>query len=147
MSPRSWVCRAAGCYPNLSYQSTKGAIVNLTRALAVEWAERGIRVNAVAPTWVSTELTQGLFRDPELLGRVLDLTPMRCLAEPADVAERHRLPGVGPGAHDHGAHASGGRRISRPVTAGVRPSRLVRPTGVRAAWSPLRPPGVVTGKA
>ncbi len=75
-----------GLYPNLSYQSTKGALVNLTRALAVEWAAGGIRVNAVAPTWVSTELTQGLFGDPELLGRVLDLTPMRCLAEPADVA-------------------------------------------------------------
>ncbi len=75
-----------GLYPNLSYQSTKGALVNLTRALAVEWAASGIRVNAVAPTWVSTELTQGLFRDPQLLGRVLDLTPMRCLAEPADVA-------------------------------------------------------------
>ena len=75
-----------GLYPNLSYQSTKGAIVNLTRALAVEWAGQGIRVNAVAPTWVKTDLTQGLFQDPELLGRVLDMTPMRRLAEPADVA-------------------------------------------------------------
>ena len=75
-----------GLYPNLSYQSTKGAIVNLTRALAVEWAGQGIRVNAVAPTWVNTDLTQGLFQDPALLGRVLDMTPMRRLAEPADVA-------------------------------------------------------------
>jgi NAD(P)-dependent dehydrogenase (short-subunit alcohol dehydrogenase family) len=75
-----------GLYPNLSYQSTKGAIVNLTRALAVEWAAQGIRVNAVAPTWVRTELTQGLFRDPALLGRVMDMTPMRRLAEPEDVA-------------------------------------------------------------
>jgi NAD(P)-dependent dehydrogenase (short-subunit alcohol dehydrogenase family) len=76
-----------GLYPNLSYQSTKGAIVNLTRALAVEWAEHGIRVNAVAPTWVRTELTQGLFGNPELLDRILDMTPMRCLAEPADIAD------------------------------------------------------------
>jgi len=75
-----------GLYPNLSYQSTKGAVVNLTRALAVEWAVQGIRVNAVAPTWVRTELTQGLFGDPALLGRVLDMTPMRRLAEPQDVA-------------------------------------------------------------
>ena len=76
-----------GLYPNLSYQSTKGAIVNLTRALAVEWAGHGIRVNAVAPTWVRTDLTQGLFNDPALLGRVLDMTPLRRLAEPGDVAE------------------------------------------------------------
>ena len=75
-----------GLYPNLSYQSTKGAIVNLTRALAVEWAGHAIRVNAVAPTWVRTDLTQGLFNDPQLLGRVLDMTPLRRLAEPGDVA-------------------------------------------------------------
>jgi NAD(P)-dependent dehydrogenase (short-subunit alcohol dehydrogenase family) len=76
-----------GLYPNVSYQATKGAIVNMTRALAVEWAAKGIRVNAVAPTWVRTELTVGLFSNAELLNRVLDMTPMRCLAEPADVAE------------------------------------------------------------
>jgi NAD(P)-dependent dehydrogenase (short-subunit alcohol dehydrogenase family) len=76
-----------GLYPNLSYQSTKGAIVNLTRALAVEFAGAAIRVNAVAPTWVRTDLTRGLFEDPVLMGRVLDMTPMRRLAEPADVAD------------------------------------------------------------
>jgi len=76
-----------GIYPNLSYQSTKGAIVNLTRALAVEWAPSGIRVNAVAPTWVKTDLTTGLFQSPELMARVLDMTPLRRLAEPADVAD------------------------------------------------------------
>ena len=76
-----------GLYPNLSYQSTKGAVVNLTRALAIEWAPSGIRVNAVAPTWVKTDLTTGLFQSPELMGRVLDMTPLRRLAEPADVAD------------------------------------------------------------
>lgn len=41
-----------GLYPNISYQATKGAVVNMTRALAVEWAPHNIRVNAVAPTYV-----------------------------------------------------------------------------------------------
>jgi NAD(P)-dependent dehydrogenase (short-subunit alcohol dehydrogenase family) len=59
----------------------------MTRALAVEWAAHGIRVNSVAPTWVRTDLTRGLFGDPEPLNRVLDLTPMRTLAEPADIAD------------------------------------------------------------
>ena len=76
-----------GLYPNVSYQATKGAIVNMTRALAVEWAGQGIRVNAVAPTWVRTELTQGLFGNQDLVERILDMTPMRCLAEPADIAD------------------------------------------------------------
>jgi NAD(P)-dependent dehydrogenase (short-subunit alcohol dehydrogenase family) len=76
-----------GLYPNISYQSSKGAVVNLTRALAVEWAAHGIRVNAVAPTWVATELTRGLMADPTLRQRILDMTPLRCLAEPADIAD------------------------------------------------------------
>lgn len=54
-----------GIVPNLSYQAKEGALTNLTRALAVKWAARGIRVNAVAPTWVSTELTQDLIARPE----------------------------------------------------------------------------------
>ena len=75
-----------GLYPNISYQATKGAIVNMTRALAVEWAPHGIRVNAVAPTYVRTELTAGLLKDPELVARIEAMTPMRKLAEPRDVA-------------------------------------------------------------
>lgn len=75
-----------GLYPNISYQATKGAVVNMTRALAVEWAPDGIRVNAVAPTYVRTELTAGLLKDPELVARIEAMTPMRKLAEPRDVA-------------------------------------------------------------
>jgi len=76
-----------GLYPNLSYHSSKGGVVNLTRALAVEWAGRGVRVNAVAPTWVRTELTEGLFQDPALVARVKAVTPLQRLAEPEDVAQ------------------------------------------------------------
>jgi NAD(P)-dependent dehydrogenase (short-subunit alcohol dehydrogenase family) len=75
-----------GLYPNVSYQATKGAIVNMTRALAVEWAAHGIRVNAVAPTYVRTELIEPILNDPELVARIEAMTPLRRLAEPRDIA-------------------------------------------------------------
>jgi NAD(P)-dependent dehydrogenase (short-subunit alcohol dehydrogenase family) len=75
-----------GLYPNISYQTSKGAVVNMTRALAVEWAPQGIRVNAVAPTYVRTQLTAGLFESPELVARIEAMTPLGRLAEPEDVA-------------------------------------------------------------
>jgi NAD(P)-dependent dehydrogenase (short-subunit alcohol dehydrogenase family) len=75
-----------GLYPNVSYQTTKGAVVNMTRALAVEWAPHGIRVNAVAPTFVRTPFIAPLLEKPDLMRRIEDMTPLRRIAEPEDVA-------------------------------------------------------------
>ena len=75
-----------GLYPNISYQTSKGAVVNMTRALAVEWAPHQIRVNAVAPTWVKTPFIAGLMEQPELIKRIEAITPLARLAEPEDVA-------------------------------------------------------------
>lgn len=75
-----------GLYPNISYQTTKGALVNMTRALAVEWAPLGIRVNAVAPTWTRTPLIGALEEQPDLVARMKAMTPMGRLAEPEEVA-------------------------------------------------------------
>ena len=58
----------------------------MTRALAVEWARQGIRVNAVAPTWVNTQLISALMTNPELMARIADVTPLGRLAEPDEVA-------------------------------------------------------------
>jgi NAD(P)-dependent dehydrogenase (short-subunit alcohol dehydrogenase family) len=75
-----------GLYPNPAYLASKGAVVNLTRALAVEWAPLKIRVNAVAPAWVRTPFIGQLQDDPELLARIEAATPIPRLVEPEEVA-------------------------------------------------------------
>jgi len=77
---------SGGIYPNASYQASKGGVVNLTRALALEWAADNIRVNAVAPTYVRTDLTTPIFSNPELLKTVMGHTPLGRLPEPEDIA-------------------------------------------------------------
>jgi NAD(P)-dependent dehydrogenase (short-subunit alcohol dehydrogenase family) len=77
---------SGGIYPNASYQASKGAVVNLTRALALEWAADNIRVNAVAPTYVRTDLTAPIFSNPELLKTVMGHTPLGRLPETGDIA-------------------------------------------------------------
>lgn len=76
-----------GIYPNAAYHASKGALVNLTRALALEWAAQGVRVNAVAPTFVKTRLTAGLLADEEKLAQVLAATPLGRFATPEEIAE------------------------------------------------------------
>ena len=73
-------------YPNLAYHTAKGALVNFTRALACEWAAAGIRVNAVAPTFARTRLTQALLGDPAIEAKLLEDTPMGRFVEPREVA-------------------------------------------------------------
>lgn len=77
---------SGGIYPNASYQASKGGVVNLTRALALEWAADNIRVNAVAPTFVSTDLTATVFSNPQILQTVLNHTPLGHLPDVEDVA-------------------------------------------------------------
>jgi NAD(P)-dependent dehydrogenase (short-subunit alcohol dehydrogenase family) len=74
-----------GLYPNISYQTTKGAVVNLTRALAVEWGPDNIRVNAIAPTWVRTEFIRPLLEKPELVARMEGAMPLGRLADTDDI--------------------------------------------------------------
>jgi len=77
---------SGGFYPNPSYHASKGAVVNLTRTMAMEFAPHHIRVNAVAPTWVRTDLTAPLFANPELLKKVMAHAPLGVLPETADIA-------------------------------------------------------------
>jgi NAD(P)-dependent dehydrogenase (short-subunit alcohol dehydrogenase family) len=68
------------------YAASKGGVALLTKSLAIAWAEAGIRVNAVAPGWIVTPLTDSQI-DPELRDRVIGRTPMRRWGEPQHIAD------------------------------------------------------------
>lgn len=69
-----------------AYSASKGAVGQLTKSLAVAWAGEGIRVNAVAPGWIRTDMTAALERDADASARILARTPMRRWGRPEDVA-------------------------------------------------------------
>lgn len=69
-----------------SYMASKGAVHMLTKALAVEWADSGVRVNAVAPGYVGTEMTLKMRDRPELFNVWMDMTPMRRCGAPSEIA-------------------------------------------------------------
>jgi NAD(P)-dependent dehydrogenase (short-subunit alcohol dehydrogenase family) len=59
-----------------SYSASKGAVVNLTRELAVRWAPHGVRVNAIAPAWFRTDMNSAVLDDPEGAAFVAARTPI-----------------------------------------------------------------------
>ncbi|RUU57469.1 SDR family oxidoreductase [Mesorhizobium sp. M2C.T.Ca.TU.002.02.1.1] len=98
---RSMVARKKGSIVNLgsmsgliinrpqtapSYMVSKGAVHMMTKALAVEWAKSGVRVNALAPGYVGTEMTLKMRERPELFNTWIDMTPMGRLGTPQEIA-------------------------------------------------------------
>ncbi len=75
-----------GSGPAPAYSASKGGIVQLTKSLAIAWAADGIRVNAVAPGWIETRLTQPLREDPQKSQKILDRTPLGRWGRPEEVA-------------------------------------------------------------
>lgn len=68
-----------------AYSASKGGVAQLTKALAGRWAEDGIRVNAIAPGWIETEMTQGLRDDPVRTEAIMARTPMKRWGKPEEV--------------------------------------------------------------
>ncbi|HEX4402839.1 MAG TPA: glucose 1-dehydrogenase [Galbitalea sp.] len=69
-----------------AYGASKAGMIHLTKILALEWATAGIRVNAVAPTFVRTELTESTLSRPEWAAELLSRIPIGRFGEPEDVA-------------------------------------------------------------
>jgi len=69
-----------------AYCASKGAVAMLTKQLAMEWAPRGVRVNAVAPTFVETEMTAEVLRDPAARAQVLGRIPLGRVVDVDEVA-------------------------------------------------------------
>jgi NAD(P)-dependent dehydrogenase (short-subunit alcohol dehydrogenase family) len=72
--------------PQAAYNASKAAVIMLTKSLAAEWANRGVRVNAIAPGYVATELTLRGMSNPEWREEWLRSTPMGRVAQPEEIA-------------------------------------------------------------
>jgi NAD(P)-dependent dehydrogenase (short-subunit alcohol dehydrogenase family) len=73
--------------PQSFYNASKAAVHHLTRSLAAEWAPHGVRVNAVAPTYIETPLTSfGIKESPEMYKVWLEMTPMGRVGQPDEIA-------------------------------------------------------------
>jgi NAD(P)-dependent dehydrogenase (short-subunit alcohol dehydrogenase family) len=110
----SFVALMGAAVSQISYTASKGAVLALSRELGVEFARRGVRVNALCPGPVNTPLLQELFaRDPEKAGRRLVHLPMGRFAEVGEIAR----------ARPSSFHRSIASRVRRPSASGSRPVR------------------------
>ncbi len=83
------IASAAGFVPfpaRAAYNASKGAVVSFTRSLALDYAPNHIRVNAICPGMVETNMTRWRLEIPELRQQVLDMTPLGRIGTPEDIA-------------------------------------------------------------
>ena len=126
----------AGQMGQANYSSAKAGLIGLTKATARELASRGITVNAVAPGFVVTELTQDL--PQELKDELIRRTPLGRFGETDGDRGRGRVPGLGRGRLHHGP---GARRRRRPGDDVVRPAAAGRGRAARPADRAGQPTG------
>ena len=94
-----WLIKRRGCIVNTSsvsgigadwgmaaYNASKGAVSNLTRAMALDYSSRGVRVNAVAPSLTVTNMTRGMVKNRKIVAKFMERMPIGRVAQPADIA-------------------------------------------------------------
>ncbi|MBW1788293.1 MAG: glucose 1-dehydrogenase [Deltaproteobacteria bacterium] len=74
-----------GALPQAAYNTSKGAVINMTRELAAQWAKRGVRVNAVAPGWFPSEMTEGMFDNERSIRFIERRTPLGRAGRPEEL--------------------------------------------------------------
>jgi NAD(P)-dependent dehydrogenase (short-subunit alcohol dehydrogenase family) len=73
-----------GAARNAAYGASKGAVMSMARALAVELARYGVRVNSIAPGWIATDMTAGAQNSPVFTEKVIPRVPIRRWGQPED---------------------------------------------------------------
>lgn len=68
------------------YSGTKGAVISLTKALAIEWANSGFRVNAICPGFIDTDMTEMIKKREAVMQKMLEYIPLKRLGKPEDIA-------------------------------------------------------------
>jgi NAD(P)-dependent dehydrogenase (short-subunit alcohol dehydrogenase family) len=72
--------------PQSYYNASKAAVHHLTRSLAAEWGQRGVRINSVAPTYIETPMTTFGGSAPGMMDTWLEMTPMHRMGQPREIA-------------------------------------------------------------
>ncbi|WP_196796799.1 SDR family NAD(P)-dependent oxidoreductase [Sporosarcina sp. P33] len=74
-----------GFYKRAAYSSSKGGITQMTKALSIEWAEHNVNVNAIAPTFIKTPMTESMFEEEGFQEEVLNRIPLKRLGKVEDI--------------------------------------------------------------
>ena len=105
----------SGSIPQAGYVASKGAVVNMTRELAAQWARRGVRVNAIAPGFFLSEMTEEMFSDERSMSWLRKKTPAGRPGEVEELYGAADLPRLGCLDLRHRPDDRGRRRLDRDL--------------------------------